>query len=57
MWPYDAAHVAWAETLRAQLVTVDRKIARTPGIRVRRPQPHQLTAEAGPRTARVVVSV
>lgn len=33
MWPYDAAYVALAETLRADLVTVDEKIAAVPGLR------------------------
>lgn len=33
MWPYDAAYVALAEALGAELVTVDRKFATTPGPR------------------------
>jgi predicted nucleic acid-binding protein len=33
MWPYDAAYVALAESLSADLVTLDRKIAKVPGIR------------------------
>lgn len=33
MWPYDAAYVALAETLDAELVTVDGKLARVPGLR------------------------
>ncbi|WP_322751484.1 MULTISPECIES: type II toxin-antitoxin system VapC family toxin [unclassified Frankia] len=32
MWPYDAAYVALAEVLGAELVTVDRKFAGTPGL-------------------------
>jgi predicted nucleic acid-binding protein len=35
MWPYDAAYVALAETLGAELVTTDRKLAAAPGIRCR----------------------
>jgi predicted nucleic acid-binding protein len=33
MWPYDAAYVALAETLEADLVTVDGKVEKVPGIR------------------------
>lgn len=33
MWPYDAAYVALAESLSAQLVTIDAKIEKVPGIR------------------------
>jgi predicted nucleic acid-binding protein len=33
MWPYDAAYVALAESLDADLVTVDGKIEEVPGIR------------------------
>lgn len=33
MWPYDAAYVALAESLRVELVTVDRKLATVPGVR------------------------
>jgi predicted nucleic acid-binding protein len=33
MWPYDAAYVALAERLGAELVTTDGKFARTPGLR------------------------
>jgi predicted nucleic acid-binding protein len=33
MWPYDAAYVALAESLGADLVTVDAKFAGTPGLR------------------------
>jgi len=32
MWPYDAAYVALAESLGADLVTVDGKIEKIPGI-------------------------
>jgi predicted nucleic acid-binding protein len=32
MWPYDAAYVALAETLSADLVTLDRKIGKVPGL-------------------------
>ena len=32
MWPYDAAYVALAESLAAELVTVDSKIQKVPGI-------------------------
>lgn len=32
-WPYDAAYVALAESLNADLVTVDRKFELIPGIR------------------------
>lgn len=35
MWPYDASYVALAETLGAELVTVDAKFAGTPHIRCR----------------------
>ena len=35
MWPYDAAYVALAETLSADLVTTDRKLAAAPGVRCR----------------------
>jgi predicted nucleic acid-binding protein len=33
MWPYDAAFIALAETLDADLLTLDRKLTRTPGLR------------------------
>ena len=33
MWPYDAAYVALAESLNADLVTLDGKIAGIPGVR------------------------
>ena len=33
MWPYDAAYVALAESLSAQIVTIDAMIERVPGIR------------------------
>jgi len=33
MWPYDAAYVALAESLSAELVTLDRKIGKVPGLR------------------------
>lgn len=33
MWPYDAAYVALAESLNAELVTLDGKIGRVPGLR------------------------
>jgi len=32
MWPYDAAYVALAESLGADLVTVDAKVEKVPGI-------------------------
>lgn len=32
-WPYDAAYVALAEALDVELVTVDAKLGRIPGIR------------------------
>jgi predicted nucleic acid-binding protein len=32
MWPYDAAYVALAESLGAELVTVDAKIEKVPGL-------------------------
>ncbi|NED99775.1 type II toxin-antitoxin system VapC family toxin [Phytoactinopolyspora halotolerans] len=32
MWPYDAAYVALAESLDAELCTLDGKLARTPGV-------------------------
>ena len=32
MWPYDAAYVALAESLGAELVTLDGKIEKVPGI-------------------------
>lgn len=35
MWPYDAAYVALAESLQADLITVDGKISRVPGITCR----------------------
>lgn len=34
-WPYDAAYVALAESLDAELVTVDRKFEKIPGLRCR----------------------
>jgi predicted nucleic acid-binding protein len=33
MWPYDAAYVALAEGLDAELVTVDGKMETIPGVR------------------------
>jgi predicted nucleic acid-binding protein len=33
MWPYDAAYVALAESLGAQLVTIDAKLEKAPGLR------------------------
>lgn len=33
MWPYDAAYVALAESLSAELVTLDGKIGRVPGLK------------------------
>jgi predicted nucleic acid-binding protein len=33
MWPYDAAYVALAEILEADLVTADGKVEKVPGIR------------------------
>jgi len=33
MWPYDAAYVALAESLSAQIVTIDATIEKVPGIR------------------------
>ncbi|MGH3273102.1 MAG: PIN domain-containing protein [Streptosporangiaceae bacterium] len=33
MWPYDAAYVALAESLNAELVTLDARIAKAPGLR------------------------
>jgi predicted nucleic acid-binding protein len=32
MWPYDAAYVALAETLDAELVTLDAKLEKIPGL-------------------------
>ena len=32
MWPYDAAYVALAETLHAELVTLDAKMEKVPGL-------------------------
>jgi predicted nucleic acid-binding protein len=32
MWPYDAAYVALAESLGAELATIDGKFSRTPGL-------------------------
>ncbi len=32
MWPYDAAYVALAESLGAQLLTIDAKLKKAPGI-------------------------
>jgi predicted nucleic acid-binding protein len=32
MWPYDAAYVALAESLGAELVTLDAKIEKIPGL-------------------------
>lgn len=32
MWPYDAAYVALAESLDAELITIDGKLTRTPGL-------------------------
>lgn len=32
MWPYDAAYVALAESLSADLVTLDAKIGKVPGL-------------------------
>jgi predicted nucleic acid-binding protein len=33
MWPYDAAYVALAESLGADLVTLDAKLAKAPGLK------------------------
>lgn len=33
MWPYDAAYVALAEALNIDLLTVDHKLGRVPGLR------------------------
>jgi predicted nucleic acid-binding protein len=33
MWPYDAAYVALAESLRVDLVTVDSKLGSVPGLK------------------------
>ncbi|TLW95290.1 type II toxin-antitoxin system VapC family toxin [Saccharomonospora piscinae] len=33
MWPYDAAYVALAELLTVELVTIDAKVERVPGLR------------------------
>ena len=33
MWPYDAAYVALAESLSVELVTVDSKLGRVPGVK------------------------
>ena len=33
MWPYDAAYVALAESLRIELVTVDGKLGSVPGLK------------------------
>jgi predicted nucleic acid-binding protein len=33
MWPYDAAYVALAESLSAELVTLDGNIGKVPGLR------------------------
>lgn len=33
MWPYDAAYVALAESLRVELVTVDGKVGSVPGLK------------------------
>ncbi len=35
LWPYDAAYVALAEALDAELITADAKLAKIPGIRCR----------------------
>lgn len=35
MWPCDAAYVALAEALAADLVTVDNKVSKVPGLRCR----------------------
>jgi predicted nucleic acid-binding protein len=32
LWPYDAAYVALAESLGADLITLDGKLARAPGV-------------------------
>ena len=32
MWPYDAAYVALAESLGAQLLTIDAKLEKVPAI-------------------------
>ncbi len=32
MWPYDAAYVALAESLHAELVTLDAKVEKIPGL-------------------------
>jgi predicted nucleic acid-binding protein len=32
MWPYDAAYVALAESLRTDLITIDAKLARAPDL-------------------------
>jgi predicted nucleic acid-binding protein len=35
MWPYDASYIALAESLKADLLTLDGKLARVPGVRCR----------------------
>lgn len=32
MWPYDAAYIALAESLEADVVTLDGKLAKVPGL-------------------------
>lgn len=41
MWPYDAAYVALAEVLGAELITLDAKLVAVPGVMcdVRNPRP------------------
>ncbi|MCS0635914.1 type II toxin-antitoxin system VapC family toxin [Streptomyces sp. LP05-1] len=35
MWPYDASYIALAESLGAEVITLDAKLASAPGIRCR----------------------
>ena len=43
MWPYDAAYVALAESLSADLVTLDGKIGKVPGLNCTVRNPAALT--------------